>query len=527
MDTRPAGPFPRVSATPRLPRRTLRFRLTALYSLLFLVTGAGLLGITYVLMDSTATTLLSRGRDGTMIAVNGPPAGQHAARLSDGAPTAAQAQFARQLSLQTAAQHARDLHLLLTNSGLALAVMTVLAIALGWLTAGRVLRPLRAMRTATQRITERNLHERLGLPGPGDEVKDLADTIDGLLARLETAFEAQRRFVASASHELRTPLTLNRALLEVALADPAADADDLRVTCEELLAAGEHQERLVDALLTLATSERGLDRRERFDLAGTARQALASHCAEAGRRGLHLDVSAGRAEVRGDPDLTERMAANLIDNAFRYNVPGGCVEVHTGMSGGHAVLFVGNTGPQVAADQVSQLLQPFARLIADRAGHPDGHGLGLSIVHAIATAHDANLDLRPRPGGGLAIEVHFPPAGRRTHEPRTGRGARFLLVSAGVLEPGQACFAETILQAGPARVLSAQTQDALGERGLFAAAFGERSQVAQQGHGQVIFAGLLGRDHLADLRPGRFSLGLLPLSRTALGCRSQSGCCSD
>jgi signal transduction histidine kinase len=401
-----------VAATLRLPRRTLRFRLTCLYSLLFLVAGAGLLGITYVLMENTTTTLVSQGRDGTMIAINGPSPGHYTARLREGTPTAAQAQLARQLLLQDAAQHTRDLHQLLTNSGVALAIMTVLAIALGWLTAGRVLRPLRAMRTATQRITERNLHERLGLPGPGDEVKDLADTIDGLLARLETAFEAQRRFVASASHELRTPLTLNRAILEVALADPAASADDLRVTCEELLAAGEQQERLVDALLTLATGERGLDRRVQFDLAEIARRALAPYCAQAGRQGLHLDISAGLAPVRGNADLAERMVANLIDNAIRYNAPGGRVQVRTGISGDHAVLLVGNSGPQVPADQVSRLLQPFARLIADRAGHPDGHGLGLSIVCAIATAHDASLDVRPRPGGGLTVAVCFPPAGR-------------------------------------------------------------------------------------------------------------------
>lgn len=361
-------------------------------------------------MDSTPTTLVSQGRGGTMIAAKGPSDGQHTARLSRGTPTAAQRRLVRQLSHENAAQHARDLHQLLTNSGIALAIMTVLAIALGWLTAGRVLRPLRAMQTTTQRITERNLHERLGLPGPGDEIKDLADTIDGLLARLETAFEVQRRFVASASHELRTPLTLNRALLEVALADPAAGADDLRLTCEELLAAGEQQERLVDALLTLATSERGLDRPEQFDLAEATRRALAPHYEQAGHKGLHLDVSADPATVRGHPDLAERMAANLVDNAIRYNVPGGWAEVRTGMRAGHAVLFVGNTGPHVPADQVSQLLQPFTRLIADRARHSDGHGLGLSIVRAIATGHDASLDVRPRPGGGFTVAVHFPPA---------------------------------------------------------------------------------------------------------------------
>ena len=401
----------RPSRAPRLPRRTVRFRLTALYSALFLAAGAGLLGITYVLVDRFTGLELFLSQDGQVIAVDGTSAGAAspgAARLSNGTPSARSLQMARQLREQAIAQHAHDLHQLLTLSGIALAITAAGAIALGWLTAGRVLRPLRAMKTATQQITERNLHERLALPGPDDEVKDLADTIDGLLTRLETAFEAQRRFVASASHELRTPLTLNRALLEVALADPAASAGDLRDACEELLATGEHQERLIDGLLTLATSERGLDRRELFDLAAVTRRALALHSREAGTRGLRLTIRLGHAVVRGDPDLTERMAANLINNAIRYNLRGGSVEVRTETRFDHAVLTVGNTGLPVPNDQGDQLFQPFQRLTADRAGHPEGHGLGLSIVRAIATAHDAGLKTRLRPGGGITVEVHFP-----------------------------------------------------------------------------------------------------------------------
>jgi signal transduction histidine kinase len=393
------------------PRRTVRFRLTALYSGLFLAGGAGLLAITYALVDGSTATELFVNKDGKVIAADPPPAGlsaPSAARLGDGAAPAGALRLARQLGAQAAAQHAHDLHQLLTQSGLALAIMTVLAIGLGWLTAGRVLRPLRAMKTATQQITERNLHERLALPGPDDEVKDLADTIDSLLARLEDAFEAQRRFVASASHELRTPLTLNRALLEVALADPGASAGDLRTACEEVLAAGEHQEKLVDTLLTLATSERGLDHREQFDLAAVTRRALELHRPAAESRGLRLTHRLGHAAVRGDPDLTERMAANLIDNAIRYNLPGGSVEVQTETRFDHAVLTVGNTGLPVPAEQADRLFQPFQRLTADRAGHPDGHGLGLSIVRAIATAHDAGLKTRLRPGGGITVEVHFP-----------------------------------------------------------------------------------------------------------------------
>jgi signal transduction histidine kinase len=391
----------------------VRFRLTLLFSALFLAAGAALLAITYVLVDSsTAPSLFVSGN--TRIAVkntgSSQPPSPGSAQLRRGAPSPSEVQLARQLYAQAAATHAHDLHQLLAWSAVALGIMAVLAIGLGWVTAGRVLRPLRSMKTATQRITESSLHERLSLPGPDDEMKELADTIDGLLARLETAFESQRRFVASASHELRTPLTLNRALLEVALADPHAGVDDLRATCAELLAAGEHQERLVEALLALATSERGLDRREAFDLATVTRLALAAHRAEAGRRGLRLDVSLGKVTVQGDPDLTERMAANLIDNAIRYNQPGGSVGVRTEDRSGHAVLTVANTGSPVPADKVGQLFQPFQRLPADRASHPDGHGLGLSIVRAIAAAHDARLGTRLGPGGGLTVEIRFPRA---------------------------------------------------------------------------------------------------------------------
>ncbi len=397
-----------IPARLRLPRRTIRFRLTVLYSALFLAAGVCLLAITYLLVEnSTSTELFANGQGGGVVAIKGPSGGP-ALRLRNGSPTSQQLQVARQLSAQVAAQHARDLNQLLAQSGIALAIMAVLAIASGWVMAGRVLRPLRTMKAAAQRITELSLHERLALPGPADEVKDLADTIDGLLARLETAFEAQRRFVASASHELRTPLTLDRALLEVALADPGATAAELRSTCEELLASGEQQERLLEGLLTLASSERGLDRRERFDLGAVTARAVAVHRAAADDRALQVGVSLGSAVVAGDPDLAERMAANLVDNAIRHNVPGGRLDVRTQTRNACAVLTVANTGPPVPDDQVSRLFQPFQRLSGDRTTHPDGHGLGLSIVRAIATAHDAGLKVLLRPGGGLSVEVHFP-----------------------------------------------------------------------------------------------------------------------
>ena len=247
-------------------------------------------------------------------------------------------------------------------------------------------------------------------------MKNLADTIDGLLARLETAFDAQRHFVANASHELRTPLTYDLSLLEVALADPAATAAELRSTCEELLASGEQQERLIEALLTLASSERHLDRHEEFELNALTERVVSGRSREADRAGVQVSLSLDPAIAVGHPDLAERMVSNLVENAIRHNVPGGQIDVRTWTSPSGAVLAVSNTGPVVPHDQLNRLIRPFQRLGADRAAHPDGHGLGLHIVHAIATAHDAALRIEQRPGGGLVVTVSFPacrPADRR------------------------------------------------------------------------------------------------------------------
>ena len=396
----------------RLPRHTLRSRLTMLYGVLFLAASAGLLAITYALTYGSTTIMITsvHGGHGKITASAG-TSGWHEILHGRGTPTAAQLRMAHQAASQIA-QREHDLHQLLIGSGIALGIMVVIAVILGWVVAGRVLRPLRAMKTATDRITERNLHERLAVGGPGDEVKDLADTIDGLLARLQAAFDAQQRFVASASHELRTPLTLNRALIEVALADPTAGEGGLRATCEELLAAGEQQERLVEALLTLATTEHGLNRTEEFDLAETCRRALEAHRGQAEHRGLRLDTDLGHAITTGDPDLAERLAANLVDNAIRYNIPGGSVRVRTQTEWDNAVLTVTNTGLPVPPELAGQLFEPFHRLIDDRASHPDGHGLGLSIVRSIATAHGADLDVQLPPGGGLAVRVRFRAPGR-------------------------------------------------------------------------------------------------------------------
>jgi signal transduction histidine kinase len=398
-----------------LPGRTVRLRLTLLYGALFLVSGAVLLAITYLLVARQYTgnneifgIAVQAGRDGSGTSIPVEPGtlpppipvpeGGNAVlveRHSDAA--------LRELALQ---------------SGIALAIMAILSIWLGWLVAGRVLRPLRTITNATRDISATSLHRRLALEGPDDELKQLANTVDGLLGRLEASFEAQRQFVANASHELRTPLTYERALVEVALADPNATADTLRETCERILVAGEQQERLIEALLTLSRSQRGLDQRKPFDLAAVAAEVLESRRPEAEHKQLHIDTALDPAPTSGDAALGERLIANLVDNAVRHNMPAGRIEVATGTKNGHAVLSIANSGPVVPAEELDRLFQPFQRLSSDRDdGQDDGVGLGLSIVQAIATAHEATLTLRARPEGGLSIEVDFPSPVRGANEP--------------------------------------------------------------------------------------------------------------
>jgi signal transduction histidine kinase len=406
-----------LASRPRLPRHTIRLRLTLLYGGLFLASGTGLLIITYLLvahrLPAIVTVDHARGAGagastgpGTMIGGPGPAA---CAPVRAGPVTPAQlAQCAQQAKATMARQRAVELNQLLTTSGMALAIMTVISIGLGWLVAGRVLRPLRTITTAAQRLSASSLHQRLALAGPDDELKELGDTFDGLLARLEASFAAQRQFVANASHELRTPLARQRAVVEVALADPERTVASLSHACRRVLAAGEQQERLIEALLTLARSQRGLGRREPVELAAVTGDAVRSRLAEAGRRGLTVHADLSPAATLGDARLAERLAANLLDNALRHNTPGGWVRVRTENRAGHAVLSVANSGPVVAPAQLGRLFEPFQRLGADRTAGHDGLGLGLSIVRAIADAHQATLRARALPAGGLDIQIRFP-----------------------------------------------------------------------------------------------------------------------
>jgi signal transduction histidine kinase len=389
------NPFDALAA--RLPRRTVRLRLTALYGALFLLSGAALLTVTITIVLAGGWPAQSSGDDQSI-------------GIGRGTSSTRAHQIAAQEAALTAHQNAAAVNQLLASSAIALAAMTVASVALGWVVAGRVLRPLRAMTEATQLISEENMSQRLAATGPADELKDLADTIDGLLARLQAAFDAQRQFAANASHELRTPLTLTRTLLQMILTDPRPTLEGFRATCEDVLAAGDQQEQLIEALLTLARSQRGLDHREHVDLATITRDLVDACQPDAAERSVAVSASLGKAPVSGDPLLLQRMAGNLIDNAIRHNIPGGKVRVRVTASSRQATLTITNTGPVIRADQATRLLQPFQRLVPGRPADSEGRGLGLSIVAAIARAHQAALAIHPQGGGGLEVEIRLPAA---------------------------------------------------------------------------------------------------------------------
>jgi signal transduction histidine kinase len=296
---------------------------------------------------------------------------------------------------------------LLAGSAVALVILIPIALALGWYVAGRFLRPLRAITTTARIISAGDLHRRLDLGEPADELTELGHTLDDLFARLQASFDAQRHFVANASHELRTPLAGLRTLLEVALADPDADAESLRSVCQEALALGEHQERLVQALLALATSERGVTRWDSLDLSQIVAGVLASRRDQATRTGIDLTEHLTPAVTAGDPRLIESLVANLIDNAIRHNHPDGQVKITTQTAGAQVALTVTNSGPVIPDGQIQRLFQPFQKLASDRHGRRDGYGLGLAIVNAVTQAHHARLTTSARPEGGLSITVRF------------------------------------------------------------------------------------------------------------------------
>lgn len=372
----------------RLRPHTVRLRLTVLYGVLFLACGTALLAVTYVLVEhGTSKNVVTFGKgdqQGAAMWRDGPKPGardravQITGRASGAVTPGTVPPDLQKLKALAARQHADLLNQLLLDSGIALGVMAVLSCGLGWVVAGRTLRPL------------------------------------------ESSLVAQRRFVANASHELRTPLARQRAIGQVALADPEADVQTLRAAHERVLAAGAQQERLITGLLALARGQAGVDHTERLDLGQVAGRVLASRQPESELRGLITDVELADAPVSADPRLVESLVGNLVDNALRHNVPGGWVAVTTGQREGRAVLSVANSGPLVPADDVPRLLEPFRRLGAERRIGGDGSGIGLSIVQAVCDAHRAALTITARAEGGLEVEVAFT-AARGAGPPGRGR----------------------------------------------------------------------------------------------------------
>ncbi|MFC6082729.1 sensor histidine kinase [Sphaerisporangium aureirubrum] len=416
---RPTGPGATATGVPRrpasglrMPRRTVRLRLTMLFGGLFLISGAGLLTLNYALVSHATQGAVSyQGANGLSGSIDGLPPGQRPEHPTQGGPQLSASQLDKQIQLlqsRALQQRADNMNALLAQSGIALAVMAVVSVALGWVIAGRVLGRLRTVTSAARDISATDLHRRLALPGPDDELKELGDTFDELLARLESSFQAHRQFIANVSHELRTPLARQRVLSQLAVSDPDATLDSLREAHHRVLVAGSQQERVIEALLTLARSQGGFETREPFDLAALTAQVLTTRSPEAESRGLTLHTHLTPAPTSGDPRLAERLITNLIDNALRHNTPQGTLEIRTTMNGPCPVISVANTGPKLPPAALERLFKPFQRLESERTSREEGLGLGLSIVQAIAEAHHATIEARTQPAGGLFIQVIFP-----------------------------------------------------------------------------------------------------------------------
>ncbi len=405
------------------PRPSIRLRLTAWYAGIFLLLGAGLLAVSYAVVRENFDRASTRRHVEVESTLKGErkSTATHV-RLAPGLPEETsplvqalsereqQAYAGARRALLAADRKANDEaeRRVLLEFLAALFATVLLSVAAGWLVAGRVLRPVAQITATARRISDRTLDERIGLTGPRDELRELADTFDGMLERLDGAFGAQRRFVADASHELRTPLTIVRTEIDVTLADPDVSIGDLREMAVVVRDANERMERLIDALLTLATSGAGAIDHSALDLAALARGVLQN-----GVRlpdDLRVETLLDRAWVDGDQVLLERLTANLLENAARYNVPNGWVRLLTRStpSGREVELVVTNSGPQVPPERIEELFEPFHRLEPSRSRATGGFGLGLAVVRAVAEAHNGSVRAEPLPDGGLAVAVTLP-----------------------------------------------------------------------------------------------------------------------
>jgi signal transduction histidine kinase len=425
----------------RLPRPSIRLRLTAWYATIFLAMGVVLLAVSYAVVrhefrDESAKVHVAV-EEVTPVDSGAPP---HTLRVriqpglppentpqvrtltADARSAYVQARNAYTAEIRDANDRALR-HVLLAFGGALLAV-TLASVAAGWAVAGRALRPISRITATARSISDRTLDARIALDGPRDELRELADTFDSMLARLEDAFESQRRFVANASHELRTPLAIVRTELDVTLEDPDASAGELRAMAEVVGDANERMERLIASLLALASSDAGIVHACQVDLADVVAAAVDREPALAAGGALKLEARLDSAPVLADPVLLERLAANLVENAVRYNATVGWVRVRTGVERGEATLHVANPGARIDPAGVEELLEPFRRLESSRARSTGGYGLGLAVVRAVAEAHGGSIAVLARPDGGLEVTVALPLAPAPAGAPARGVPAR-------------------------------------------------------------------------------------------------------
>ena len=402
-----------------LGRRSVRARIALACAGLFLVTGGAFVAATYTLVDHN----LSTGASTTQ--TKSPPPGlpDCKAAQQNGTLTGAQAAQCQKLldaaaQLGATNQRTYDLHQLLVWSLVGLGVASVVAGMLGWAIGRRILLPLHKVTDAARRASQEQLDERIRLDGPHDELKELADTFDDMLDRLDLAFASQRRFVANASHELRTPLTSMRTLIDVAMAKPTHSSEQLEAVVGRVREALDHTEAIIDGLLTLARSDRGLTTREPLDLEAAAQDAIDQTSSAARACNIIIEADLSAAPTFGDRVLVERLVTNLVDNAVRYNTSGGSVHVQTRIDHGQPYLSVTNTGPLVPRSKVASLFEPFTRL-DERVTNGQGAGLGLSIAASVVSAHHGHIEADALPTGGLKIAVRFPTAQNRCPEPTT------------------------------------------------------------------------------------------------------------
>lgn len=398
-------------------RSTVRLRLTLFYGLLFLVTGAALLAVAHTMVRSSLISEEGTTEDRVVESYGYAPQDVESfyelvlprpselnAGPTDEAPlTVGEIIEGVQVEIR---QDALDR--LLQGTGIALVGIFLLAIASGWFMAGRVLAPVQRLTAAARRISESNLHERIALDGPEDELKELADTLDEMISRLERAFHGQRRFAADVSHELRTPISIIRAEADVAIKEPGAGEQE-RALARRIRDAANRCERLIESLLALSRGESTLHSRDRVDLAEIAGDVVGARVTDADRAGVELDLDLHTAEVIGDRWLLERLVANLVDNGINHNVSGGWLKLSVQRRNGTSRLVVTNTGDSLPDDAAQRLFEPFRRGRASKGdGAPSGFGLGLAIVRSVTEAHGGEVALAAREGGGLEITVELP-----------------------------------------------------------------------------------------------------------------------